>query len=198
MKKKLDVVPSVRPSREEAERAVRTLIEYIGEAPAREGLRETPQRVVKAFDEYFHGYALDAAEVLSKTFRDVGSYDGPVLVKNIAVESRCEHHLAPFIGHAHIAYVPDGRVVGLSKLSRLVDVYASRLQTQERLTAEIAAALEKHLKPRGVAVLVEAEHFCMKLRGVGEAHALTVTTRFGGLYKKDAALREDFLKMTKA
>ncbi len=198
MKKKLDVVSGGKPSRAEAEQAVRTLIEYIGENPEREGVRETPKRVVRAFDEYFQGYSLDAGEILSKTFSEVGDYDGPVLVKNIAVESRCEHHLAPFIGHAHIAYVPDGRVVGLSKLSRLVGVYASRMQTQERLTAEIAAALEKHLKPKGVAVMIEAEHFCMKLRGVGEAHAVTVTTRFGGLYKKDAAEREDFLKMVQA
>ncbi len=196
MKKKLKIVKDSRPSRVEAERAVKTLIEYIGEDAEREGVRETPQRVVKAFDEYFHGYGLDAAEILSKTFREVGDYGGPVLVKNIKVQSRCEHHLAPFIGHAHIAYVPDGRVVGLSKLSRLVDAYASRMQTQERLTEEVANALEKYLKPKGVAVMIEAEHFCMKLRGVGEDHALTVTTRFGGIYKKDRAARESFLKLT--
>ncbi len=197
MKKKLDVVSTSKPSRAEAERAVKTLIEYIGEDPEREGVRETPKRVVKAFDEYFKGYGLDAGEILAKTFSEVGDYDGPVLVKNISVESRCEHHLAPFVGHAHIAYVPDGRVVGLSKLSRLVGVYANRMQTQERLTAEIAGALEKHLKPKGVAVMIEAEHFCMKLRGVDEDHAVTVTTRFGGVYKKDADARESFLKMVK-
>ena len=192
MKKKLNPVAQ-KPSRAEAEQAVRTLIEWIGENPEREGVRETPKRVVKAFEEYFKGYKLDAEEILSKTFREVGTYDGPVLVKNITLESRCEHHLAPFIGHAHIAYIPDGRVVGLSKLSRLVDVYASRMQTQERLTAEIADALDKYLKPKGVAVLIEAEHFCMKVRGVHEEHATTVTTRFLGAYKVDGDRREEFL-----
>jgi GTP cyclohydrolase I len=186
-----------KPSRAEAEQAVRTLIEWIGENPDREGVRETPKRVVKAFEEYFRGYGMDAATVLAKTFREVGHYDEPVLVKNLKLESRCEHHLAPFIGRVHIAYVPNGRVVGLSKLSRLVDVYASRMQTQERLTAEIAGALEKYLKPKGIAILIEAEHFCMKLRGVGEDNALTVTTRFLGAYKKDACLRAGFLEMIK-
>jgi len=196
MKKKLKLVAN-RPSRADAEQAVRTLIEWIGEDPDREGVRETPKRVAKAFEEYFKGYKLNAEEILSKTFKEVGSYDGPVLVKNITLESRCEHHLAPFIGHAHIAYVPDGRVVGLSKLSRLVDVYASRMQTQERLTAEIADALDKYLKPKGVAVLIEAEHFCMKLRGVNEDSAQTITTRFLGSYKKDSDARENFLKMVR-
>ena len=196
MKKKLTLVAN-RPSRAEAEQAVRTLIEFIGENPEREGVRETPRRVVKAFEEYFRGYKLNAQEILSKTFREVGNYDGPVLIRNISLESRCEHHLAPFIGHAHIAYVPNGRVVGLSKLARLVDVYASRMQTQERLTSEIAGALEKYLKPKGVAVLIEAEHFCMKLRGVHEDNAVTVTTRFLGSYKKDAAARESFLKLVR-
>lgn len=201
MKKKLSLVSqkpshnkSARPSRAEAEQAVRTLIEWIGENPDREGVKETPKRVVKAFEEYFRGYNLNAGEILAKTFKEVGGYDGPVLVKNIALESRCEHHLAPFIGHVHIAYIPDGKVVGLSKLSRLVEVYASRMQTQERLTSEIADALQKYLKPRGIAVLVEAEHFCMKVRGVHEEHAVTVTTRFHGVYKKDASLREEFLQ----
>lgn len=197
MTKKLKLVAN-RPTRAEAEQAVRTLIEWIGENPDREGVKETPKRVAKAFEEYFRGYNMNAQEILSKTFREVGNYDGPVLVKNITLESRCEHHLAPFIGHAHIAYVPDGRVVGLSKLSRLVDVYASRMQTQERLTAEIADALDKFLKPKGVAVLIEAEHFCMKLRGVNEDCAATITTRFLGSYKKDASARENFLKMVRA
>jgi len=196
MKKKLTLVAN-RPSRAEAEQAVRTLIEWIGEDPEREGVRETPKRVAKAFEEYFRGYKLNAEEILSKTFKEVGGYDGPVLVKNITLESRCEHHLAPFIGHAHIAYIPNGRVVGLSKLSRLVDVYASRMQTQERLTSEIADALDKYLKPKGVAVMIEAEHFCMKLRGVNEDCAETLTTRFLGSYKKDAAARENFLKMVR-
>jgi GTP cyclohydrolase I len=206
MKKKLKLVASKpqkrpsraaarRPSRQEAEAAVKTLIEFIGEDPLREGVKETPRRVVKAFEEYFRGYAMDAADVLSKTFREVGGYEGPVLVKDLSLESRCEHHLAPFIGRVHIAYIPDGRVVGLSKLSRLVDVYASRMQTQGRLTAEIAGALDRHLKPKGVAVMIEAEHFCMKLRGVGEDHATTVTTRFLGAYKKSDGLKAGFIKL---
>lgn len=189
---------AVRPSRAAAEEAVRTLIEWIGEDPAREGVRETPKRVVKAFEEYFAGYGQSAAEILSKTFSETGGYDDPVLVKNLELESRCEHHLAPFIGRAHIAYIPDGRVVGLSKLARLVDVYARRMQTQERLTAEIADALQRHLRPRGIAVMIEAEHFCMKVRGVRKDQALTVTTRFLGSYKKDALLREEFLRLVRA
>jgi GTP cyclohydrolase I len=201
MKKKIKLVSprlSSRPSRSQAEQAVRTLIEWIGENPEREGVRETPRRVVKAFEEYFSGYGQSAEEILSKTFKDVGDYDGPVLVKNITLESRCEHHLAPFIGRVHIAYLPDGKVVGLSKLARLVNVYGRRMQTQERLTAEIASALDKYLKPKGVAVFIEAEHFCMKVRGVGEDHALTTTTTFLGAYKKDDDLREEFLGMVKA
>ncbi len=182
-------------TRPEAEKAVRTLIEWMGENPAREGLRETPRRVVKAFEEYCSGYHLRPEDVLAKTFTDVGRYDGPVIVKGISLESRCEHHLAPFIGHVHIAYIPHGKVVGLSKIARLVHLYAARLQTQERLTSEIAEALQKHLKPKGVAIVVEAEHFCMKLRGVREDHALTVTTRFLGAYKKDDDLREEFLDL---
>lgn len=197
MKKKLKLVAANRPSRAEAEQAVRTLIEFIGENPGREGVKETPKRVVKAFEEYFRGYGMKAEDVLAKTFKEVGGYDGPVLVRNIRLESRCEHHLAPFVGHVHVAYIPSGKVVGLSKLARLVEVYASRMQTQERLTAEIAAALEKHLKPKGVAVMIEAEHFCMKLRGVGEDDAWTITTRFLGAYKKDEALRTGFVKLAK-
>jgi len=195
-KNKKKTVSLVRPTRDEAEAAVRTLIEWVGENPGREGVRETPRRVVKAFEEYFSGYAKDPGEILSKTFREVGSYDGPVLVKSISIESRCEHHLAPFIGYAHVAYIPNGKVVGLSKLARLVDAFARRMQTQERLTAEIADALQKHLKPKGVAVLIEAEHFCMKIRGVNEDHATTVTTRFLGAYADDDA-QELFLKMVK-
>lgn len=205
MKKKMKLVPKnkiqlvpQRPSRAAAEQAVRTLIEWIGEDPAREGVVETPRRVVSAFEEYFSGYGRSAEAILSKTFTEVGNYDGPVLVKNISLESRCEHHLAPFIGRVHIAYIPDGRVVGLSKLARLVDVYGRRMQTQERLTSEIADALSKYLKPKGVAIFIEAEHFCMKVRGVHEDHAMTVTTRFLGAYKKDDDLREEFLRQVKA
>lgn len=186
-----------RPSRTDAEKAVRTLIEWVGEDPAREGLRETPQRVVRAFEEYFAGYGLKAEDALNKTFKEVGGYDGPVLVRDIMLESRCEHHLAPFVGRAHIAYIPNGRVVGLSKLARLVDVYARRMQTQERLTAQIADALKKHLGAKGVAVMIEAEHFCMKVRGVHENNASTVTTKFLGAYRTDASLRTAFLTQIK-
>lgn len=181
-----------RPSREEAEKAVRTLIHWIGDDPERPGVLETPRRVVRAFEEYFAGYAMDPAEILSRTFEETGGYTAPVLVKNIEMESRCEHHMAPFIGHAHVAYIPNGRILGISKLARLVDMYARRMQTQERLTAEIAGALEKHLKPKGVAVMIEAEHFCMKVRGVRKDHAETVTTSFSGAYKKDEQLRMEF------
>lgn len=183
-----------RPTRSEAEAAVRTLIAWLGEDPDREGLVDTPRRVVKAFAEYYDGYNLDADAVLAKTFSETGGYDGPVLVRDIAFESRCEHHMAPFIGKAHIAYIPKGRVLGLSKLARLVDVYAHRMQTQERLTAEIVAALERNLKTGGIAVLVEAEHFCMKVRGVHKTDAVTVTTKFTGEYLKKDAMREDFYR----
>lgn len=181
-----------RPSRKEAEAAITTLIKWIGENPKREGLRETPARVIKAFEEYAEGYGMDVRDILQKTFRETGGYKGPVLIRDIALESRCEHHLAPFIGHAHVAYIPNGRVVGLSKIARLVDMYAKRLQTQERLTAEIANALQKHLKPKGIAVMIEAEHFCMKLRGVHKDQAVTVTTDFRGKYADDD-MQETFL-----
>lgn len=190
--KKTAKAARARPSREEAESAIRTLIEWMGEDPAREGLRDTPRRVVKAFEEYCIGYSMDASTVLAKTFSETGGYDGAVLVKCIEFESRCEHHMAPFIGKAHVSYIPNVRIVGLSKIARLVDMYARRLQTQERLTSEITAALQKHLKPKGVAVMLEAEHFCMKVRGVHKDHAITVTTRFTGAYQKDDDLREEF------
>ena len=183
---------TVRPDRAAAEAAVKTLIEWVGEDPAREGLRDTPRRVVKAFEEYFAGYARDADSVLAKTFEDIGGYKGAVMVRDIRFESRCEHHLAPFIGKVHIAYIPKGRVVGLSKLARLVDVYAHRMQTQERLTAEITAALARNIKSRGIAVMIEAEHFCMKVRGVHRDDAVTVTTEFTGDYRDDDDLREEF------
>ncbi len=184
---------SPKPTRDEAEAAIRTLLQWVGEDPQREGLRDTPRRVIKAFDEYCAGYYMDPATVLAKTFTETGGYDGPVLVKCIEFESRCEHHLAPFIGKAHVAYIPNGKIIGLSKIARLVDLYARRLQTQERLTAQIADALQKSLKPKGIAVMMEAEHFCMKVRGVHKDHAVTVTTRFLGAYKKDDDMREEFL-----
>lgn len=177
--------PENRPSREQAMDAVRTLIAYTGDNPAREGVLETPGRVVDAFDEMYAGYRDSPAEVLDKTFSETGAYDDFVLVKDIAFNSHCEHHMMPFFGKAHIAYMPVGRVVGLSKLARLVDVFAKRLQTQEHMNAQITLAIEEILKPRGVAVMIEAEHMCMSMRGVTKPGSLTVTTQFRGLFKED-------------
>jgi GTP cyclohydrolase I len=174
-----------RPSREQAEEAVRTLIAYAGDDPRREGVLETPARVIGAFDELYRGYRECPVEVLDKTFSETGAYDDFVLVRDIAFNSHCEHHMMPFFGKAHVAYMPVDRVVGLSKLARLVDVYAHRLQTQEHMTAQIATAIEEILRPRGVAVMLEAEHMCMSLRGVEKPGALTVTTQFRGVFKDD-------------
>ena len=174
-----------RPDRAQAEEAVRILIAYAGDNPAREGVLDTPQRVVDAYDELYRGYGECPAEILDKTFSETGSYDDFVLVRDIWFSSHCEHHMMPFFGKAHVAYRPVDRVVGLSKLARLVDVYARRLQTQEHMTAQIATAIEEILRPRGVAVMLEAEHMCMSLRGVGKPGALTVTTQFRGSLRDD-------------
>ena len=188
----------VRPSRAEAEAAVRTLLAWAGDTPDREGLRDTPQRVVEAFEEYFAGYGQDPREVLSTTFAEVGGYNDLVLLKDVRIESHCEHHIAPFTGRAHIGYLPEGRVVGLSKIARLAEVFSRRLQTQENLTAEIADALMSILKPRGVAVVIAAEHQCMSLRGVRHHGVETVTTRFLGAFDTDPALRDRFLRLSGA
>ena len=174
--------PSPRPSREEAEAAVRTLIAFAGDHPDREGLVETPKRVVDAYEELYRGYREIPAEVLDRTFSEIGKYDDFVLVRDIAFSSHCEHHMMPFMGKAHIAYKPVERVVGLSKLARLVDVYARRLQTQEHLTAQIATAIEEILQPHGVAVMLEAEHTCMSMRGVSKPGSMTITTQFTGRF----------------
>ena len=187
------VIP--RPSREQAEAAVRTLISYIGDNPEREGLLETPRRVIGAYEEVFQGYNDCPVEVLDRTFSETGGYDDFVLVKDIAFNSHCEHHMMPFYGKAHIAYMPIGRVVGLSKLARLVDVYAKRLQTQEHLNSQIATAIEEILKPRGVAVMLEAEHMCMSLRGVEKHGAQTVTTHFTGAFRDDASEQVRFMTL---
>jgi len=176
-----------RPSRAEAEQAVHTLLAYMGENTAREGLIDTPRRVVEAFDELFQGYRQCPAEVLNRTFGETAGYDDFVLVRDIAFTSHCEHHMMPFYGKAHIAYVPVERVVGLSKLARLVDIFARRLQTQEHLTAQVAAAIDEVLKPRGVAVMIEAEHTCMSVRGVAKHGASTLTTRFTGIFRDNHA-----------
>ncbi len=172
-----------RPSREDAEAAVRALIAYLGDDPSREGLAGTPKRVIAAMDELYRGYREIPADALARTFGETEPYDDFVLVRDIGFTSHCEHHLMPFYGKAHVAYRPVERVVGLSKLARLVDVYACRLQTQEHLTSQIATALDEVLKPRGVAVLIEAEHTCMSIRGVAKPGAVTVTTRFLGTFR---------------
>jgi GTP cyclohydrolase IA len=172
-----------RPSREEAEAAVRTLIAYVGDDVTREGLVATPKRMVAAFDELYRGYHEIPANALERTFGETEPYDDFVLIRNIGFTSHCEHHMMPFYGKAHVAYRPVERVVGLSKLARLVDVYARRLQTQEQLTSQVASAIEEVLKPHGVAVLIEAEHTCMSIRGVTKPGVSTVTTRFLGTFR---------------
>jgi GTP cyclohydrolase I len=189
----MPVVP--RPSREEAEAAVRTLIAYTGDDPDREGVLETPKRVIDAYEELYQGYRESPVEVLDRTFSETGGYDDFVLVKDIAFNSHCEHHMMPFFGKAHVAYMPIDRVVGLSKLARLVDVYAKRLQTQEHLTSQVATAIDEILKARGVAVMIEAEHMCMSLRGVEKPGALTVTTHFTGLFREDANEQVRFMTL---
>jgi GTP cyclohydrolase IA len=184
-----------RPSRAEAEAAVRTLIAWTGDDPEREGLKDTPARVADAFEEYFAGYRLDPAEVLSKTFQEAGGYDDLVMLRDIRVQSHCEHHLAPFMGVAHVAYLPHGHILGISKMARVVEIFARRLQTQEALTAQIADAIEAALRPRGVAVLIEAEHLCMSLRGVRQPGVKTITTRFTGALEAEASYRDRFLQM---
>jgi GTP cyclohydrolase I len=184
-----------RPTREEAEAAVRTLIAWAGDDPAREGLLDTPRRVTKAYREFFSGYEEDAGTVLSKTFKEVGGYDDIVLVKDIPFSSHCEHHMVPFVGKAHIAYLPHDGVVGISKLARLVEVFSKRLQVQEVLTAQIIDAINEHLNPRGAAVLLEAEHMCMSMRGVRAHGALTVTQRFTGVFAEEKAEQDRFFQM---
>lgn len=187
-----------RPSREEAEAAVRTLIRYAGDNPKREGLRDTPRRVIESFEEFFAGYRMDPLAVLARTFEEVHGYDDLVMVRDIRVESHCEHHMLPIIGVAHVAYLPGDRVVGISKLARVVEVFARRLQTQETMTAQIAEAIELALKPRGVAILVDALHQCMTMRGVHKINASTITTRFTGRFADDPEYRDRFLRMAQA
>lgn len=186
-----------RPSRDAAERAVKTLLAYIGENPDREGLLDTPRRMVEAYDELFQGYHQCPAEVLNRTFGETAGYDDFVLIRDIEFHSHCEHHVMPFYGKAHIAYTPVDRVVGLSKIARLVDAFAHRLQTQEHLTAQIAAALDKVLQPRGVAVLLEAEHTCMSVRGIAKHGAKTVTSRFTGMFYDNPDEQNRFLHMVR-
>ncbi|MGB0383123.1 MAG: GTP cyclohydrolase I FolE [Alphaproteobacteria bacterium] len=184
-----------QPTQEQAEDAVRTLLSWAGDDPSREGLQETPARVVRAFGEWFSGYQIDPAEYLEKTFEEVAGYDEMVMLKGIRFESHCEHHLAPIIGQAHVAYIPSGRVVGISKLARVVDAFAKRLQVQEKMTAQIAACIEHTLAARGVAVVIEAAHQCMSTRGVHKHGVSTVTSRMTGLFKSDRDYRREFLAL---
>ena len=190
-----DSPSSGRPSREEALKAVRTLLAWAGDDPDREGLRDTPKRVVDAYSEWFDGYDADPAKELSRTFEDVQGYDDMVLLRDIEVESHCEHHMAPFLGKAYVAYIPQEKVVGISKLARVVEIFARRLQTQETLTQLIAEAIESNLQPAGVAIMIDAEHQCMTTRGVHHRHVSTITTRFTGVFKSDAALKDRFLRL---
>ncbi|MBD8555696.1 GTP cyclohydrolase I FolE [Rhizobium sp. CFBP 8762] len=186
---------SGRPTQKEAEDAVRLLLRWAGDNPEREGLRDTPARVTKAYKELFSGYELDADDVLGRTFEEVAGYDEMVLVKDIPFFSHCEHHMVPIIGKAHVAYLPNGRVLGLSKIARVVEIYGRRLQTQETMTAQIAKAIDDSLRPRGVAVMIEAEHMCMAMRGVQKQGSTTLTTTFTGVFKAEPAEQVRFMTM---
>ena len=181
-------------SDEKAQEAIRTIIQWIGENPDREGLVSTPKRVIKAFKEYFRGYDQNPSEYLSKTFKEVEGYDDMVIEKNISIRSHCEHHMAPIIGVAHVAYIPSNKVVGLSKLARVVEAFAKRLQTQERLTMQIAKTIMDVLKPRGVAVTIDAEHQCMTSRGIKKENTTTVTNYFLGAFKDDLSFQNRYLR----
>ena len=184
-----------RPNREAAEAAVRTLIAWAGDDPSRPGLIDTPRRVTDAYEEFYGGYRQDPSKALDRTFEDFGAYDDMILVRAIPFYSHCEHHMVPFVGHVHIAYYPSDRILGLSKLARVVEVFAHRLQSQERLTAEIVGAIDEALKPRGVAVLIEAEHQCMTLRGAQAHGADTVTSEFTGAFRDDPQEQMRFLAL---
>ncbi len=186
---------TARPSRDEAEAAVRTLIRWAGDDPAREGLIDTPSRVVKSYEEFFAGYGEDPKDVRSRTFEEVEGYDEVIALTGIRFESHCEHHMVPIIGQAHVAYLPDRRVVGISKLARLVEVFGKRLQIQEKMTVQVADALYEVLQPRGVAVVIEAAHECMTTRGVHKPGVAMVTSRMLGAFRDDAMTRREFFDL---
>jgi GTP cyclohydrolase I len=187
--------PGPRPSREEAEAAVRTLLRWAGDDPAREGLLDTPKRVTRAFEEFFVGYGVDPVALLERTFAETDGYDEIVLLRDIRLESTCEHHMAPIIGRVHVAYLPHRRVVGISKLARVVDAYSKRLQIQEKMTAQIANTIQDVLMPRGVAVVIEAAHQCMTTRGVHKPGVTMVTSRMLGAFRDDPTTRRELLAM---
>jgi len=188
-------MPEHRPTAEQAMDHVRAILSFIGEDPTREGLVDTPKRVVKAMHEHFWGYGADPIEPLSRTFSEVEGYDELVLLSNIQVHSHCEHHMVPFVGAAHVGYIPNGRVVGLSKLARVVDIYSKRLQVQEKLTAQIAGAIHETLKPTAVGVVIQARHFCMCYRGVQQPNAVTTTSKLYGTFLSNAAARAEFFQL---
>ena len=185
----------IKPTREEAEEAVRTLICWTGDDPDREGLIETPKRVVKAYEEFFEGYNMDPEEVLTKTFEEVQGYDDAVIVRNIRVESHCEHHIVPILGVAHVGYIPNNRVVGISKLARVIEIFGKRLQTQETMTAQIADTIQKVLQPKGVAVVVDASHQCMTTRGIHKTESSTITSRMLGAFRDNPETRSEFMNL---
>ena len=186
---------SKKPSEEEALNAVRTLISWAGDDPDREGLLETPKRVVKSYNEFFAGYNENPEAVLNKTFEEVEGYDDAVIVRNIRVESHCEHHMVPIVGVAHVGYIPNKRVVGISKLARVVDIFGKRLQTQETMTALIADTIDKVLQPKGVAVVIDANHECMSTRGIHKTESSTITSRMIGIFREDNKAREEFINL---
>lgn len=190
-----EAATAARPSREEAEQAVRTLLRWAGEDPTREGLVDTPARVVRSYEEFFAGYDVDPVALLERTFEETDGYDEIVLLRDIRLESHCEHHMVPIIGRAHVAYLPHRRVVGISKLARVVEAYARRLQIQEKLTAQIANTIQEVLEPRGVAVVIEAAHQCMTTRGVHKPGVAMVTSRMLGAFRDDPTTRREFLAM---
>ena len=184
-----------KPTREEAEAAVKTLISWAGDNPNREGLLETPKRVVKSYEEFYSGYDQDPEDILSKVFEEVEGYDEIIIVKDIRLESHCEHHMVPILGKAHVAYIPDQRVVGISKLARVVDLYAKRLQTQETMTAQIADTIDRVLKPKGIAIVIDAAHQCMSSRGVHKTETSTVTSRMLGAFRENPKSRMEFMNL---
>ena len=186
-----------KPSREEAEKAVEILLRWAGDDPSREGLLDTPARVIRAYEEFFSGYQEDPEDMLARTFEEVEGYDDMVMLRGIDLQSHCEHHMVPILGQAHIAYLPDRRVVGISKLARVLDSFGKRLQTQETMTAQVANAIQNALRPKGVAILVDAQHQCMTTRGVKKSGVSMITTRFTGRFEEDTDLRERFYRQIK-
>ena len=191
----LKKIKSVKISENQAEEAVKTLIRWAGDNPEREGLKETPKRVIRSYKDFFSGYNLDPREILSKKFKEVDGYDEIIILKDIRLESHCEHHMVPFVGIAHVGYLPKKKIVGLSKLARLVEIFAKRLQIQEKLTAQIANSIDEVLQPRGVGVIIEASHLCVATRGIHKPDAKMVTSRMLGSFRDDPATRKEFLEL---